>query len=287
MNRKVNKNLKHGYIFLAAMLLFCFLLSLGIEIYLDGGFTAATQVETGQIGAEAEVEADNPEFSLEIENLENGHKTQKEEITIVGKTNPGAKIAINVQEVEVDDNGRFEKKINLIVGSNEIVIRGYLEDDLQKEIKLEVIREEIRQKESPTKEEDDAPNPTPSPTPTTKPSPKPQPTPEPEPTPAPSPISGLKLSCSINNTYPSTGQTVTISCSIKDQNGNPVQGAFGYVTVNWKSGSSVYTLSQSNLSGTTTTNFTVPNGNTGSIVGVIKVSKDSLNVSSNFTLNVQ
>jgi len=290
-NKEITKNLKHGYIFLVSTLLFVFLLSLSIEIYLRGGFQFPIE-ENPPVQDEMIEETPNPEFLLEIQNLEDGFKTKDAVITLVGSANENAFVVINNKEVGVNE-GKFESKIELVVGNNEIVVQGYLDDELQKEIKLEVIREE---KEEKPKEEEvekkeqnggNIPQPTPAPQTNPQPNPTPTPKPEPKPEPQPDPISGLKMSCSINNTYPSVGQQVSISCSVKDQNNNPVSGAFGYVTVNWKTGSNVYTLSQSNGSGAMSANFSVPSGNSGSISGNIKASKNGLNVSSNFTLNVQ
>lgn len=292
MNRKeITKNLKHGYIFLGSFILLFFLIGLGIEIYLTGGLSTQS-IEPKEEVIEVETSSDS-EFILEIENLESPFKTHESEITIVGKTEENAVILLNSEAIELGDQYRFEKKFDLIIGTNYISIQGFLNDELKKEITLEVIREEKvekkKQEETP-KEEPQKQNPQPAPTP--QPVPNPQPSPPPPvtqqpPPPKPNPVQGLKLSCSINNTHPSIGGTVSINCAIKDQNNNSVLGAFGYVTVNWQSGSSIYTLSQSNGNGDMSVSFTVPAGNTGTISGNVQASKDGLNVNSNFNLNVQ
>lgn len=286
--KQVTKNLKHGYIFLVGTILVLFLVSLGTEIYLNGGFN----LNKPQKETEEEIEQPDPNYKLEIENLEDGYKTKDKNITVVGSSEKTAIVFVNTKKIEISSEGRFEAKVGLVVGKNEILVQAFEGDEKKREIKLEVFREEEPKQEE--QQETDGGNsssgggstntPTQS-SPTLKPDPRPTPTPTPEP--EPSPLTGLKMSCSINNTYPSVGQKVTITCTVKDQNGSPVSGAFGYVSVNWQSGTSVYTLSQSNSSGSMSVSFNVPSGNSGAISGNIKASKSGLNVNSNFTLNIQ
>lgn len=291
MNEKeTTKNLKHGYIFLVSLILLFFLMGLGIEIYLTGGFeTSRDEPQEETIEAEATEEID---FILEIENIESPFKTYEKEITIVGRTQENAIILINSEEIETGEQHRFEKKIDLITGTNYISIQGFLDGELKKDIELEIVREEKAEEKKEEKPQETPQSQPPQVVPPPQQStPNPQPpappvTPQPPP-PPPNPIQGLKLSCSINNTYPQVGGTVSINCSVKNQNNSPVSGAFGYVTVNWQSGSSIYTLSQSNGNGDMSVSFTVPAGNSGNIIGNVQASKDGLNVSSNFSLNVQ
>ncbi len=100
------------------------------------------------------------------------------------------------------------------------------------------------------------------------------------------PITGLKLSCSITNTQPLVGQTVSLDCYVKDQNNNAVNGAIGNATLNWQSGQASYNFPSSS-SGSTRVSFTVPEGNIGSISGVVRISKNGLTVTSQFNVIVR
>ncbi len=288
MSKKtVNKNLQHGYIFLGSILLLCFISSFGLEMYLKGNLPSIRKGKQ-EVTKSPEATKKDDEFILQLENIKSGYETTDETITIVGITQIKAENKINEKPVPLDDQNKFEKKIDLIVGKNIVVIQGYLNSELQKEITLEIFRKEKAKEEPKDSGNDQKTTPPSTPQkeiPKTK--PVPSPSPKPTPTPTPSPITGLKMSCSINNTYPSVGQSVTISCSVKDQNEKAVQGATGFANISWQSGSALYNLSSSNSSGAMSTSFTVPNGNKGAISGVIKVSKSGLTVTSNFTLNVQ
>jgi len=283
--KKVNdeKNLKHGYIFLTGIILVLFAISLSIEIYLKGGFNF--KEATPETVTDNTENDEHPEITLEIQNLTDGYKTKESVITIVYLTNIDNKAWINGQEVEVSPEGYFERKIDLNVGENGIIAKV---EDLKgdkKEKNISVIREEEKKEEPKAEEKTETPKNNDTTKPIVQPEIKPEPKPDPEP--QPQPITGLKLYCSITNTQPFVGQTVTLDCSVKDQNGNPVSGANGSVTVNWQSGSASYNLPSSNSNGSSSISFTVPEGNKGKISGSIRVSKYGLTVNSNFSITVQ
>lgn len=286
VNAEIKKNLKHGYVFLIGTLLAIVVVPLSLEIYLAGGiqFTHAEGDQAEE--AMRQIEQDSGEIKLEIQNLQNGYKTQEENISIVGFTEPEAQIKLNDKEFKADIEGRFEQKIDLVVGTNLINIVAS-KGGKQSEVKLEIVR---GVKEEVQKEPEGRPQPatptTPKPQQPAKPNPAPQPTPTPPVSPPPSELTGLKMSCSISNTQPFVGNTLSVNCTLKDQNNNPVSGGFGYVTVNWQSGTSVYTMSQSNNGGAMSVGFQVPAGNNGQISGSVRASKSGLNVSSNFAINV-
>jgi len=230
--KKVNdeKNLKHGYIFLTGIILVLFAISLSIEIYLKGGFNF--KEATPETVTDNTENDEHPEITLEIQNLTDGYKTKESVITIVYLTNIDNKAWINGQEVEVSPEGYFERKIDLNVGENGIIAKV---EDLKgdkKEKNISVIREEEKKEEPKAEEKTETPKNNDTTKPIVQPEIKPEPKPDPEP--QPQPITGLKLYCSITNTQPFVGQTVTLDCSVKDQNGNPVSGANGSVTVNWQ-----------------------------------------------------
>jgi len=294
MSKQSKQNLKHGYIFLIITLMIPFLISFGIEMHLTGGidfsFLNASKQNTKEPNDEdlvdEEVDSEESSLSIEIRNLTDGFKTKEESITVVGLTQKENEVWVNGNKVNVATDGSFESKVDLIAGEN--VIRITAKSSLEKEIsKSMTIIREVPKKEEPQTQTPPiqiAP-PVQNPQPPQQPSSPPAPTP-PAP-PPPQQITGLKLSCSVSNTAPMVGGNVSINCSIKDQNNNGVSGAFGYVTMNWQTGSSVYTLSSSNGNGDMSTSFNVPAGNAGSISGSVQASKDGLNVSSNFTINVQ
>ncbi|MBN1968691.1 MAG: hypothetical protein JW870_04940 [Candidatus Delongbacteria bacterium] len=285
--KKENKNLKHGYIFLSGTVVLLFLACLSTEIYFKGGFNFTRQkIINGSL--EIDQKSNVSDINLIIQNLTDGFKTQDENITIVGVSDKGNEISINGQKVNINENGKFEFKFSLIIGTNQIIVIAKNNEGNEKQLALNVIREERPQQvvaekieivdkpkqeiQKPIQKQDEKQEETKT---------------EPIEPVIPSPITGLKINCSITNTQPFIGQTVEISCSVKDQNNSPVNGAFGYATLNWQSGTTVYTLNQSDASGTMRINFTVPANNNGAVQGSIKVSKDGLNVSSNFTLIVQ
>lgn len=291
--REIKKNLKHGYTFLWCIIISLFSISLGVELYLTGGLEHIT---AGKGETPDSYPISHPiapgEPKIEIQNLTDNYKTQEEAIALVGVTEPSIDVVINTKQLKSDETGRFEQKLDLIVGTNVVEIKAKNSKGAENSLTINIIREE-RPKPEPTPEPTPAPQPNqtpnkPAPKPSPKPNPKPnpQPTPTPPPNPPPSEVTGLKLSCSVSNTQPSVGGSVGVTCTVKDQNGKAVSGAFGYVTVSWQSGSSVYTLSQSNSSGTMSVNFKVPAGNSGRINGSIKVSKNGINVSSNFSITV-
>lgn len=270
-----------------------FSISLAIEIYHNGGFKFKTP-DNAPTSYPVTEKPDSSKPKIELQNLKDGFTTKDTSISVVVLTDAGNTAVINNEKVNVDDSGRFERKLDLIVGGNQITITVKNKDGVENSISLIVNREE---EPKPQLAPDPAPNPVvpnpvPNPSPV-NPAPAPQPTPQPQPAPQPPPpppppLTGLKLSCSITNTHPSVGQSVTVNCNVKDQSNNPVSGAFGYVTVNWKSGSTVYTLSQSDSGGNMNVNFKVPSGNSGSSVSAtVQASKSGLNVSSSFTLSIQ
>ncbi len=286
MNKKeINKNLQHGYIFLGSIVLICFISSLALEMYLKGNFPSIHLGEQ-EPTEKSEEEKKEEGFILKLENIENGYETTDESVTIVGTTQAEAEIKINEKTVSINDQYRFEKKVDLIVGKNILVVQGYLDSKLQKEITFEIYRKE-KEKAKPSTDNKQTDTTTEQKKETPKTSLSPTPDPTPTPTPTPSPITGLKMSCSINNTYPSAGQSVTISCVVTDQNSKAVQGATGFTSIGWQTGSILYNLSSSSSSGSMSLNFTVPAGNQGSINGTIKVTKSGLTVTSSFTLNIQ
>lgn len=289
MKKKVTKNLQHGYIFLGVIIGIAFLTSLSVELYLTDSFALTQEAEpiTEQV-AEQEIEL-GEELEIIIQNLEDKQEVESEKISIVGVTFPDVKLFINGKETSVDETGRFERELDLIVGNNEINIKAEL-DGATSEKSVTIIRKEKQKEPEPEKKQEEKPTPNssggstpnaPAPNPTPAPEPKPDPLP-----PTPSPITGLKMSCSISNTQPFVGESVTVSCRVTDNNGKAVSGAFGYVTVNFQTGNQVKTLSQSNSSGNMSTSFSVPAGNSGRVNGSVKVSKDGLTVTSNFSINV-
>jgi len=277
-------NLKHGYIFLTSILLVLFAISLSVEIYLKGGFDSVIDAVETQI-SEGTNDSNEAEPTIELVSLKDGYKTKESSITVVAKTEKQNTAWINGQEVAVNEEGIFELQIDLIIGTNEVLIEVENSNDASKSLAFSIIREEEEKEE--TKQEDKQEQPK---TEIPKVEPKPE-TPKPvtptEPIqPEPNPITGLKLSCSITNTQPLVGQSVSLDCSIKDQNNNPVNGATGNATMNWQSGQASYNFPSSS-SGSTRISFTVPEGNIGSISGVVRISKDGLTVTSNFSIIVK
>ena len=280
---KDEKNLKHGYIFLTGIILVLFAISLSVEIYLKGGFNLEkieTRTDTDNVKAD-----EHPEITLELQNLTDNYITKDSAITVVYLTNIDNKAWINGQEVDVSPEGYFEKKIDLIVGKNEVIAKVENQKGDKKGKSIVVIREEEKKEEPKTEEKTETPKNNETTKPIVQPEIKPEPKPDPEP--QPQPITGLKLYCSITNTQPFVGQTVTLDCSTKDQNRSPVSGATGSVTLSWQSGSASYNLTSSNSNGSSSVSFTVPEGNKGQIAGSIRVSKEGLTVNSNFSITVQ
>lgn len=283
MNNK-EINLKHGYIFLTSILLVLFAISLSVEIYLKGGFNSVISAVETQILEETN-NSDNTEPTIELVSLNDGYTTKESSITIVAKTERQNTAWINGQKTPVNEEGIFELHIDLIIGTNEILIEVENSNDASKSLAFSIIREEEKKEEPKQEDKQEQPK-----TEIPKVEPKPE-TPKPvtptEPIqPEPNPITGLKLSCSITNTQPLVGQSVSLDCSIKDQNNNPVNGATGNATLNWQSGQASYNFPSSS-SGSTRINFTVPDGNSGSISGVVRISKDGLSVTSNFSIIVK
>lgn len=280
-NKEIQKNLKHGYIFLTTLILIVFISSLSIEIYLKGGFNFNKNSDLKTDNNE-QVNQDNSDVLLEFQNITDGYKTKDATITIVAKTNTGNTAWINGKESTVNETGIFELKVDLVAGSNEITIEAQNPDQKKANKKFLVVREEEpKPTEKPTDKPKEQPPVQSKPTTITKPE---QPTKAPEPT-QPS-ITGLKLHCSITNTQPTSGQIVILDCTVKDQNNNPVNGATGNATLNWQSGASNYNFPPS-TNGTTQVSFTVPAGNKGSISGTVRITKNGLTVTSNFSINVQ
>ncbi len=278
------KNLKHGYLFLTSILLVLFSFSLATEIYLKGGFKFDfNKTDNNEITTDNSTKDEHPEITLEFQNLTDGYKTKEASITVVVLTNTGNSAWLNSAKVDVNQEGIFEQKINLITGQNEIIAEVENANGDKKQKRIVVTREE---EPKPTIEPQTPTNtqkPVVQPEPKVEPKTDPKPTPEPQP--QPNPITGLKLNCSITNTQPSVGQNVSLDCTVKDQNANGVNGATGSVTVNWQSGSANYNLPSSN-NGSTSISFTVPAGNSGKVSGNIRASKDGLTVNSNFSITV-
>ncbi len=290
MKEEYKKNLKHGYIFLIITLLILFTIALSYEIHLNGGisltFVESEEAIPTSYPVETPIEIEGDKVTVIIRNLSDGYKTKESSVTLVGLTQKSNEAWVNGNKVNVAGDGQFELKIDLSEGENKIEVVAKNKDGEEAKQSITVIRE-VEKKEEPKVEPQPPYNPPAQNNPQPQPAPVPTPTPTPTPEPQPTPITGLKLSCSITNTAPTSGSTVSINCTVKDQNNNGVSGAFGYVTLNWKTGSSVYTLSQSDGGGNMSTSFTVPSGNTGGISGNVQASKDGLNVNSNFNLNVQ
>lgn len=289
MNKKqeVKQNLKHGYIFLILTLLIPFSIALFIELYSTGqlNFPQGETPTSYPIDNLEPKPVDETKPKLEIKNLTDGFNTKETSVVVVASTDIGNEAWVNNNKVTVAGDGNFEYKIELIEGKNAIELKVKNEKGIENSITIIVNREvEKKPDPEPVNPQPTPVNPQPNPTPQPQPNP-PAPTPTPEP-PAPSPVTGLRMNCSITNTNPFVGQSVGVNCNVKDQNGNPVSGAFGYVTVNWQSGTGVYTLSQSDGGGNMAVSFTVPAGNSGNINGSVQVSKSGLNVSSNFTIRV-
>jgi len=286
-NKPIQQNLKHGYIFLTGIILVLFSIAFTTEMYFNGAFAFDNIRQEEHQDEVINDNADSEEIFLEIQNLESGFKTKDKQITVVIFTNKGNKAWINQEKIDVDNQGVFESKVDLIVGENEIIVEVMSSQDESMQESITVIREVVEEpiKEEPKEVKVDPPkqvNP-----PVNNPTPKPpviKPTPE---VPSEPPLTGLKLQCSITNTQPFIGQTVTLSCVVKDQNNKAVSGASGSITVNWQSGIQTYQLSKSNSSGNMSKSFTVPSGNTGSLSGSVRVTKSGLTVTSNFNLTVQ
>lgn len=295
MNNKkqeVKPNLKHGYIFLIILLMIPFSIAFGIEMHLTGelnnlfkpnGETPVSYPEAPE-GTTDNPDDGNEKPKLEIKNLQDGYTTKDDKVTIVALTDKDNEAWVNNNKVTVSGDGQFEYKIDLTEGNNTIEVKVKNAKGIENSKSINVVRE-VKKAPDPTPQPQPNPNPTPTPQPQPQP-PAPTPTPEPPPPPPPPTVTGLRMSCSITNTNPFAGQSVGVNCSVKDQNGNGVSGAFGYVTVNWSTGAGIYTLSSSDGGGNMSASFTVPAGNSGNINGSVQVSKDGLNVSSNFTLHV-
>jgi hypothetical protein len=282
-NKEVN--LKHGYIFLASILLVLFAISLSVEIYLKGGFNSVIDAVETQI-SEGTNDSDEAEPTIELISLKDGYTTEESSITVVARTEIQNKTWINRQEVPVNEEGIFELKIDLIVGTNEILIEVQNSNDASNSLAFSIIREEEKKDEPKQEDKQEQPKteiPKIEPQPEV---PKPVTPTKPVVDPEPNPITGLKLSCSITNTQPLVGQSVSLDCSIKDQNNNAVNGATGNATLNWQSGQASYSFPSSS-SGSTKVSFVVPDGNLGSISGVVRISKDGLTVTSNFSIIVK
>lgn len=287
-NKEIRKNLKHGYLFLSIIVLVIFATSLSIEIYLKGGFKfnfSSSNTDNSNIEELVDTNAtDNSGIFLEFQNITEGFKTKESKIKIVAKTDLGNKAWINSKEITVNPEGLFESEIELIVGSNEIVIEAENPSKQKSLKKVVVIRETDpipteKPKEEPKVEKPvvNTPIPKVEPTPTIKPNPEPQPTPT---------ITALKLNCSITNTQPKVDQTVSLDCIVKDQNSNLINGANGTASINWQSG--VQTISFPNSqNGSMKISFVVPANNKGTISGSVRISKDGLTVTSNFSIIVQ
>lgn len=287
MKQEVKPNLKHGYIFLILTLLIPFSIALFLELHLTGQLNfvqGGTETPTSYPDVNPEPEpTDETKPKLEIKNLTDGFTTKETSVVLVASTDIGNEAWVNGNKITVAGDGNFEYKIELIEGKNSIEIKVKNSNGIENSTSITVSREVEKKPEPEVVNPQPTPvNPQPNPTPV-NPTPQPQPTP----TPQPSPVTGLRLQCSITNTAPFSGESVSVNCTVRDQNNNPVSGAFGYVTMSWRTGSSVYTLSQSNGSGGMSVSFTVPAGNSGANSGNVQVSKDGLNVSSNFNLNVQ
>jgi len=287
-NKEIRKNLKHGYIFLSIIVLVVFSLFLSIEIYLKGGFKLNYSVKGTDNTAEetnnSETTTDNSEIKIEIQNINDGFTTKETKITIVVKTDIGNNAWINTKKLTVNPEGIFETEIDLIVGSNEVLIEAENNTGKKSSKKIVVTREveptpTEKPKEESKVEKPIVNNPIPKvdPTPIVKPNPEPQPNPT---------ITALKLSCSITNTQPKVDQTVSLDCTVKDQNSNLINGANGTASMNWQSG--VQTISFPNSqNGSMKISFVVPANNKGTISGSVRISKDGLTVTTNFSIIVQ
>lgn len=282
-NKEIRKNLKQGYIFLSIIVLVVFAISISVEIYLKGGLKLSShlpEINNEPINKPS-TQTDNSDILLEFQNVTDGYKTKDSSITVVAKTDIGNKAWINGKEVTLNDAGTFELKIDLQVGNKEVTIEVENKQGKKTNKKVTIIREEEKKEE---------PKPTQVETPTQKPitQPKPTVTPKPEQTPEQPPnstITALKLHCSITNTQPTVGQTVSLNCSINDQNNNGISGATGNTKVNWQTGTQAVAFPNSQ-NGTMNIQFVVPTGNKGSITGNVQVSKDGLTVTSNFSITV-
>lgn len=287
-NKEIRKNLKHGYIFLSIILLVVFSLFLCLEIYLKGGFKLKYSVISTDNTAEeknsSETTTDNSELTIEIQNINDGFTTTETKITIVAKTDIGNNAWINSKQLTVNPEGIFETEIELIVGSNEVLIEAENNTGKKSSKKIVVTREVEPTPTEKPKEEAKVEEPIVN-KPITKVDTTPivKTTPEPQPNPT---ITALKLSCSITNTQPKVEQSVSLDCVVKDQSSNLINGANGTATLNWQSG--VQTISfPISQNGSMKISFIVPANNKGSITGNVRISKDGLTVTSNFSINVQ
>jgi hypothetical protein len=274
-------NLKHGYIFLTSIFLVLFSIALSIEIYLKGGFNSVIHSVETQNSEDNSV-SDVAEPTLSIISLQNYYRTKNSSVTVVAQTEAQNKGFINGKEVLVNEEGIFELQIELVIGTNEVFIEVQNPNGTSKSEVISIIREE-EQKEEPLPEvKQEQPE-----TETSKSEQKPEiMKPIESKQPEQYQLTGLKLTCSITNTQPFVGQSVSLDCLVKNQNNNPVSGATGSAVVNWQSGQTTYNFPSSS-NGSTRIDFTVPEGNIGLIVGAVRISKDGLTVTSNFSIVVK
>lgn len=138
-------NLKHGYIFLTSILLVLFAISLSVEIYLKGGFNSVIDAVETQI-SEGTNDSNEAEPTIELVSLKDGYKTKESSITVVAKTEKQNTAWINGQDVAVNEEGIFELHIDLIIGTNEVLIEVENSNDASDLLAFSVIREEEKKK---------------------------------------------------------------------------------------------------------------------------------------------
>ncbi len=289
MNKIIAPKLKIGYLFLTIILSFLYGIGLFVENYFFGNSKQISTIiqESTEV---KEVGAITSKPSLEILNLQNNQETTQEKIMVIAKTETGNKAIINNEEVEIQPDGKFDGSIDLIIGENQLLIEVISPENQKTESSLIIKRIIIPTPIiNPTSIPSQLPSPTSSPisTPTIKPTIvvttiKPIPTTIPVKS-----LTALKLSCSVTNTLPKSGQNVDLNCITKDQDGSLIPSVNLKITIFWKSGNQILDMPTTSNSGNSKISFVVPNGNTGVINASITAQVEGLKVTSNFTLNVQ
>ncbi len=95
-----------------------------VDVVLDEGANNITVEATDPVGNKARVEQhatlDTRAPSVQIDSLADGATVHEAQVHLYGRTDPGVKLSIQGRQVGVDQQGRFDTPVDLVVGENTI-----------------------------------------------------------------------------------------------------------------------------------------------------------------------
>lgn len=103
-----------------AVILVSIAMAFGIKSVADRNKASSTMTPSARSGQEITNNQETNKMELEI--ISPGGVVNNKNVTLKGATVPKAEVQVDDQELEADENGEFETKLDLDEGENEIVV---------------------------------------------------------------------------------------------------------------------------------------------------------------------